>query len=245
MRIDYKEPYWSKFKWDLSSHHDNQYVTEFNKLDNQEIKEFIYNENYIITCKFKILNDFIRDEIGAIFGKPGKNLGLTYNKITKVLGYEFWTKGDNDDVFNMVIFPENMEKDVNDGVVVSIVKKGNEVILYKNFEKSNKIMTEGFLIEDYRNIALFLGCANPGTHVDEHRHYGEVEIECFFVLDDISDINIAKEIYECPTYKLLEKPFYDNILCFYDFSVSNNLGIIYDESKNNNFLEKVPKEFIL
>ena len=29
------------------------------------------------------------------------------------------------------------------------------------------------------------------------------------------------------------------------FKTVNNLGIVYDESKNSNFLEKVPKEFII
>ena len=33
MKVNYGEPYWVKFKWDLSNHHNNQYVTEFNKLD--------------------------------------------------------------------------------------------------------------------------------------------------------------------------------------------------------------------
>lgn len=64
MKINYKKPYWIKFMWDLSSHHENQYVTEFNKLDNKEIKEFIYNDDYIITCDFKIGSDYKRDEIG-------------------------------------------------------------------------------------------------------------------------------------------------------------------------------------
>lgn len=27
MRIKYKHPYWAKYVWDLSEHHDNQYVT--------------------------------------------------------------------------------------------------------------------------------------------------------------------------------------------------------------------------
>jgi hypothetical protein len=44
--------------------------------------------------------------------------------------------------------------------------------------------------------------------------------------------------------KILTKTSYNDILCLYDFESVNNLGIIYDESKNTNFLEKVPKEFV-
>ena len=245
MKINYKKPYWIKFMWDLSSHHENQYVTEFKKLDNKGIKEFIYNDDYIITCDFKIGSDYKRDEIGAIFGKPGKNLGLTYNNITKVLGFEFWTISNNGDCFNMVIFPENMEKDVNKGVVVSIVKKGDEITLYKNFEKRNSLKFDNVLIEDYRDIGMFLGCSNPGTSVEEHRHHGEVDINKFFILNDVSDIEIAKKIYKTEIYKLIENSYYKNLLCMYDFSLTNNLGIVYDESKNSNFLEKVPKDFVL
>ena len=37
MIINYRQPYWIKFQWDLSSHHENQYVTEFNKSENQTL----------------------------------------------------------------------------------------------------------------------------------------------------------------------------------------------------------------
>ena len=34
MKVKYKEPYWVKFQWDLSEHHDNQFVTDFDKTEN-------------------------------------------------------------------------------------------------------------------------------------------------------------------------------------------------------------------
>ena len=37
MKIKYKEPYWLKYKWDITNHHDNQYVTIFDKEKNQLI----------------------------------------------------------------------------------------------------------------------------------------------------------------------------------------------------------------
>ena len=35
MKIIYKEPYWVKFEWEMSEHHDNQYVTLFDKKENE------------------------------------------------------------------------------------------------------------------------------------------------------------------------------------------------------------------
>ena len=56
-----------------------------------------------------------------IFGKPGKNLGLSYNSQTKKLAFEFWTKGEKEDKFNQVTFPDISEKEINSGITVSII----------------------------------------------------------------------------------------------------------------------------
>ena len=72
-----------------------------------------------------------------------------------------------------------------------------------------------------------------------------MDIEYFTILTRTSDINLAKELYETELHKISIKEYYNDILCLYDFKTINNLGIVYDESKNCNFLEKVPKEFIL
>ena len=54
----------------------------------------------------------------------------------------------------------------------------------------------------------------------------------------------GKELYHSEIHNLLIRNFYDDILCYYDFKTLNNLGIVYDESKYTNFLEKVPIEYI-
>jgi hypothetical protein len=59
------------------------------------------------------------------------------------------------------------------------------------------------------------------------------------------DIKQIKELHESKNEKLVSKDYYDDILCLYDFQTTNNIGIIYDESKNTNFLERVPSEFVL
>ena len=45
MKIKYKEPYWVKFQWDMSEHHDNQYVTSFDKEENPRPIGWIFRRN--------------------------------------------------------------------------------------------------------------------------------------------------------------------------------------------------------
>ena len=134
MIINYKQPYWVKFQWDMSTHHDNQYVTEYNKTNNKILDEFLLNDNYIITCDFKITEEFITDEICMIYGKPGKNIGLSYNKTTNTMAFEFWNKTEIDETFNFIPFKDINKDDIQKGLVVTVIKKENEIIVYKNFE---------------------------------------------------------------------------------------------------------------
>ena len=53
------------------------------------------------------------------------------------------------------------------------------------------------------------------------------------------DVNVIEQFIE-----FIKNTTKNKILCLYDFNTVNNLGIVYDESKNTNFLEKVPKEFV-
>ena len=133
MIINYKQPYWVKFQWDMSTHHDNQYVTEYNKTNNKILDEFLLNDNYIITCDFKITEEFITDEICMIYGKPGKNIGLSYNKTTNTMAFEFWNKTEMEETFNFIPFKDIKKEDIQKGLVVTIIKKENEIIVYKNF----------------------------------------------------------------------------------------------------------------
>lgn len=247
MKIKFKEPYWVQYKWDLDTHHDNQYVTQFNKTDIEEIKTFQHEENYIITCEVRILDLYQRDPIFSIFGKPGKNMGITYNNESKTLAFEFWTVSDKEnwDDFNFVSFNGLKPGEINKPIKLSVARKGNSFYLYVNFELVNKITFKNNLIDDYKFGGLFIGCANPGSPVPEHRHHGEFDIYHFSIITDTSDIKVAKAVYETEGEKLISNPKYKDILCLYNFRTINNIGIIFDESKNNNFLEKVPEKFVL
>ena len=45
MIINYKEPYWIKYEWDLSDHKDDQYVTNFNKTESEKYLIYFTNQN--------------------------------------------------------------------------------------------------------------------------------------------------------------------------------------------------------
>ncbi len=246
MRIRYKEPYWVKFTWEVDEHHDNQYVTNFDKSENFELKNFLLKSDYAITTTFKIKKIYKKDEISMVFGKPGKNLGLSYNESTKTMAFEFWTNEQEGDKFYFLPLLDTKENEIENGITITIVRDKNEMILYKNFIENNRITFNGNLIDDYVQNSLFIGCSSPECGSEKHRYYGEVDMTLFSIImkntdiQTIEDYLIPNEIHLLPLKKC-----YDDILCYYDFKTINNLGIVYDESRNLNFLEKVPPNFVL
>ena len=54
MKIKYKEPYWVKFEWEIDEHHDNQYVTSFDKTENKIFNQLFHKNEFLITINFKI-----------------------------------------------------------------------------------------------------------------------------------------------------------------------------------------------
>ena len=129
--------------------------------------------------------------------------------------------------------------------MITIIRNNQKFIIYKNFEISNQYTFEHELVEDYRNSGLFLGCSSPQSEQENTRYYTEMEINHFSIIKNTSNIKTVKDFYYTETHKILFKKYYNDILCFYDFKTINNIGIVYDESKNANFLELVPKEFVL
>lgn len=244
MKIQYKEPYWIKFEWDITEHHDNQYVTSFDKSENPILFDFLHKENYILTCNFKLKKHYTKDEICMVFGKPGKNLGLSYNESSKVLAFEFWTTSSEGDKFNMLMSKSVTTKEIESGVTISIVRDKNIMSLYKNFELDNSVEFDGNLVNDYKDTAFFVGCSSPDIDSEKHRYYCEMDIYHLSFISKNSEIEMAKEIYDNETHNLPIRKYYEDILFYYDFKTINNLGIVYDESKYTNFLEKVPSEYV-
>lgn len=245
MKINYKQPYWIKFEWDLSSHHENQYVTEFNKSENDLLTNILFNQSFIITCNFVLKSEYKGDEMCTIFGKSGKNLALRYNKLSNDFCFEFWTNSTSDDTFNSVFFKTVTLKDLEEGVTITIIRDKQKITLYKNFIEDNHINFDGEFIDDYKRPGLFLGCCNPNPHPNSFAGFTEVDMNHFSFIINSSDIEHSKKIHEDDVERVHTNNFYNDIVFLYNFNTINNLGIVYDESKNTNFLEKVPKEFII
>jgi hypothetical protein len=133
-----------------------------------------------------------------------------------------------------------MSGELEKGISVTIIRNKNKFIIYKNLEEVGSQDFEGNLCEKYRDTALYLGCSsNSSDNSPENKWYGEMDIRMFFILENISDIQSVKEYVNTETFKFPTYNTYTNLLCYYDFSISNNLGIIYDESSNKNFLELI------
>jgi hypothetical protein len=240
MKIKYREPYWVKFEWDISEHHDNQYVTLYDKDENKTFNDLFLTENYTINVYFKIKKHYKKDNICMVFGKPGKNAGLAFNSETNNLTFEFWSE----DKFYQNVFQTVSSNEIETGVYITIIRNKNEFIFYKNLEEDSRLSFDGNLTKDYKDSSLFLGCSNPNSEIIDNRYYGEMDINHFSIIEKSSEINHVIDLYYSELNTLPTKKYYDNILCYYDFKVINNLDIVYDESKNSNFLEKVPTEYI-
>ena len=245
MRIKYKEPYWAKYKWDLSEHKDHQYVTEFNKEESDKIKNLFHQEKYALHLEFKINKRYKTDNIFCIFGKPGKNFGITYNVEADALALEFWTEATTKvagDEFHYVPFYNTHYDTLKEWTSVTVVRNHDEFIVYRNWERINDKDFDKNLIDDYRYEGMLIGCGNPGSDVPEHRYYGSFDI--MFFLEDETDIDIVKKINETEVSNLNKLPEYEKIIFNYDFDTENNQGIIFDNSSNSYFLERIPKNFI-
>lgn len=246
MNILYKQPYWVKYKWDLSYHDDNQFVTPYNKDDNDELYTCFHKKKWMLNVTIKLMPNSFTDKIFCVVGKPGKNMGITYNTETDIIAFEFWAKiKGKDDQFNWVGFHDvSKEQLENNQTILTVVRDGNKILLYRNFDLVNEQEFEGELIDDYKREGILIGAGNPGTFVEEHRYFGQFEIHHLSFIKNKTDINVAKDTILTSVEKLLTKKHYKDILFLFDFKHKNNFNIILDESKNTNFLEKLPLEFL-
>lgn len=226
-----------KFKWQIDKHPDDQYVTEYNKRLNETFDNFFYEDEFSIHIDFRIEEDFLLDEHFMLFGKPSKNIGLVYNRNNNHLFFMYRTENQNN---QSITVPDIQIDELQNGISVTIIRKKNKFIIYKNFEEVGSQEFEGNLCKEYRDTALYLGCSsNSAENSPENKWYGEMDVELFFILENISEIDVVEKFVRLSPDKFPTYKDYKNLLCYYDFQIINNLGIIYDESSNKNFLEKI------
>lgn len=249
MIIEYKKPYWAKYKWELDTIDEKQlvFMTPFNKIDSNEVCNFIYEDDFSILCDFNIKNDAEKDTKAGVYGKAGQNFGLNFDYSINSLVFEFRTIGDNREItFHCIIMNEINSEMIENGVSILVIKNNNKVMIYNN---SNIIKTYEYngnsLIEEYKDSPLYVGCLNPGAKDKKDRCYSEINITHLSIIKNNQLHTVAKSLKNSNYSDLPLKDYYNNIVCCYDFKLINNYGNVYDNSKHSHFLELVPKEFIL
>lgn len=230
-----------KFQWEIDDHHDDQYVTLHDKELNEEFDEFFYRNEFIIHIDFQIKEYFLLDEHFMLYGKPTKNIGLVYKKEENELFFILRTQ---DKITHNIIIPASKDE-LSNSISITVIRKNNNIKIYKNLIEVVSYDFVGDICNEYRDTALYLGCSSTLSDVSHYRWYGEMDVDIFFIVKNNSNIKTVKEILTTELNDYPRKKFYNNLLCCYDFQTINNLGIIYDESKNNNYLELIPEDFKL
>ena len=62
MIINYKKPYWLKYKWELNDTNQDQFVTPFNKTISNDLCNLQFEDKFSVLCKFKIDNNCLCQE---------------------------------------------------------------------------------------------------------------------------------------------------------------------------------------
>lgn len=254
MKIEYKKPFWVKYKWEMNDFDDSQlhfvknpFVTPFNKSDSNIVSNFVYEDSFSILCGFSIKNDAKKDTKAGIFGKAGQNFGLNFDYSIDSLVFEFRTINTNQEVkFHCIIMDEVNSKMIESGVTILVIKNDNKFIFYNGNDIIKTYEYDGDpLIEEYRDSPLYVGCLNPGAKDEKDRCHSEIEVSHLSIIKNNHSNVTATSLLNSEYYNLPMTDYYDDILCCYDFKLINNYGNVFDNSKYSHFLEIVPKEYVL
>ena len=230
MTIEYKNPYWIKYEWDVRT------IQEYNdvKKDNFGLQNILFKDNYSIICDFKIKEHYVKDEKAGIFGKAGQNFGLTFDSKIDSLVFEFRTNTKLP-IFHCIIFDEIKLINLKRGINFIITKNKCSFSFYMDGLLIKNYEYEGELIDEYKDSPFFLGSLNPGAKDSKDRCYSQIDFNLLSIVENEIDINVLKTIDSKS----------NNVLCYYDFKRINIIKNVCDESNNYNFIELVPKEFVL
>lgn len=247
MLIEFKQPYWLKYKWNIDFNKSinnplkgSKTVDFFEKKDT-ELLNFLYENYYTVSCKFKLNKNSNNSKRSGIFGKAGQNYGLYFDYSLDSLIFEYSTK--NNGIVVLPINKVNGEK-IHNFIHIIVMKKLDSILFYHNDELIYEHVSNDILIDFYQNKPIFIGCLSPTTSDENDRCFCEMEIEHFSITYGDLDINSILEISNIPPYKLCLNKNYDNLKCFFDFNQKSYNNKISDESKYQNLIESVPKFLI-
>lgn len=242
MIIEYKKPYWIKYSYGIKNNEDY----EISKDEPSDLLNCIYSENFSIICEFSIGPNYTKDMCAGVFGKSGMNYGLVYMSAIDKLVFEFWTKKSGSTKLNNFVIDGVDFKYLNGGIILIIIKKDKTMYFYDGDILLGEFeLGDDELIDDYKDQPFYLGAVNPGADNPEHRYYSQVNIKYFTIVDVHTDINLLNKIHQTPIYKMYGEEYYNDIYCLYNFRNTNINKMIYDESKNSNYLELVPDYFVI
>jgi len=204
-------------------------------------KNIIMSSSYTISLTFSVKQNYKKDDKVGFFGSPGKNFGVSYDYVTKLFVFEFWTKDEKGEpVFNCYTYDSITEKMFEKITNITITYNGSEYQLFFNFELLDLIESTSVLIDDYTTEPIYIGCHNIDSINPIHRNLGEMDVFHFSVFREPMSINEVK-MFATRTNRDLQK-FSDNLLCVFDFESQNgDEFIILDESKDKYFLKKKSK----
>jgi hypothetical protein len=230
MTIEYKNPYWIKYEWDVGTIQNGSIL----KKDNFGLQNILFKDKYSIICNFKIKEGYIKDEKAGIFGKAGQNFGLTFDSKIDSLVFEFRTNTESPE-FHCLIFDKIKFKDIKKGVNLIITKNKNSFGFYLNGKLKLMYAFNGTLIDEYKDAPFFLGALNPGAKDPKDRCYSQIDFNLFAIVENETNVNVLDKI----------KPNDNKVICYYDFKRINIIKNVCDESNNYNFMELVPKEYVI
>jgi uncharacterized Fe-S cluster-containing radical SAM superfamily protein len=223
MKIEYEKPWFVKPKL------------------GEEQTNIIMNPSYTISLSFLVGKNFKRNDKIGFFGVPGKNFGVSYDYITQLFVFEFWTKDSKGkSVFNCYTYDTISDELFTKKTNITLTYDGSEYKIFINFKLLDSIVCDSLLVDDYANEPIYIGCHNIDSINQSHRNLTEIDVFHLSIFKKPIDIDEIKT-FVTKSNRNIEN-LSDNLLCIFDFeSKTGDEFIILDEYKNKYFLKKKNK----
>jgi organic radical activating enzyme len=223
MKIEYEKPWFVKPKL------------------GEEQTNIIMNPSYTISLSFLVGKNFKRNDKIGFFGVPGKNFGVSYDYITQLFVFEFWTKDSKGkSVFNCYTYDTISDELFTKKTNITLTYDGSEYKIFINFRLLDSIVCDSLLVDDYANEPIYIGCHNIDSINQSHRNLTEIDVFHLSIFKKPIDIDEIKT-FVTKSNRNIEN-LSDNLLCIFDFeSKTGDEFIILDEYKNKYFLKKKNK----
>jgi hypothetical protein len=194
MKIEYEKPWFVKPKL------------------GEEQTNIIMNPSYTISLSFLVGKNFKRDDKIGFFGIPGKNFGLSYDYLTRLFVFEFWTKDSKGQpVFNCHTYDTISDELFTKKTNITLTYNGSEYKIFINFKLFDLILCDSLLVDDYANEPIYIGCHNIDSINQSHRNLTEIDVFHLSIFKKPIDIDEIKT-FVTKSNRNIEN-LSDNLLC--------------------------------